>query len=408
LRHFIPPAQDIWEKQIERINAIDKLKKTILAHNDYYENEELRIFPKSQKELWDEGFDSEEQIYVGAKWGKYLRAPEIFFKILEKGKGKLVPLKEVARVRFGIKTGANQFFYLTEEEIKRWKIEKEFWMHKDERGNWVPNYLIEKAKESVKPEIECSILKKRVLFIDKTKDKLAHKNVLSYIRYGERKNFDKRPTCASREPGRSWYNLGENINDIIAFPERIRLRHIVFYNPYRIFLNKNLYGVEPISKGLAKVLSITLNSTIILLYLELFARQPGGGGGPLDIDVYVVKDILIPKENILKSYMSKISKTNILKKEVGSIFSELGASTPEEVSLDKVKPDRRELDKIIMGEILGLTDEEQLEVYRAVIDLVKSRIEKAKSAENKKNMRDGIDISVVKNNIVSKIKKVNP
>jgi hypothetical protein len=48
-----------------------------------------------------------------------LRAPEIFFKILEKGKGKLVPLKEVAEVRFGIKTGANEFFYLTEEEIKR-------------------------------------------------------------------------------------------------------------------------------------------------------------------------------------------------------------------------------------------------------------------------------------------------
>jgi len=31
-----------------------------------------------------------------------------------------------------------------------------------------------------------------------------------------------------------------------------------------------------------------------------------------------------------------------------------------------------------MGDILELSDEEQLEVYRAVIDLVKSRIEKAK------------------------------
>ena len=129
LRHFIPPAQDMWEKQLERLNAIDKLIKTILAHNDFYENKDLRIFPKKQKELWEEGFDEEQNKYVGAKWGKYLRAPEIFFKILEKGKGKLVPLKEIAKIRFGIKTGANEFFYLTEKEIKRWGIEREFWMH---------------------------------------------------------------------------------------------------------------------------------------------------------------------------------------------------------------------------------------------------------------------------------------
>jgi len=54
-------------------------------------------------------------------------------------------------------------------------------------------------------------------------------------------------------------------------------------------------------------------------------------------------------------------------------------NSPEEVSLDKVKSDRRELDKIVMGEILGLSDGDQLEIYRAVIDLVKSRIEKVNS-----------------------------
>ncbi|MCL6641908.1 MAG: Eco57I restriction-modification methylase domain-containing protein, partial [Candidatus Bipolaricaulota bacterium] len=51
--------------------------------------------------------------YIGNKWGgKYLRAPDIFFTILEKGKGKLVRLGDIAEVRFGIKTGANEFFYL--------------------------------------------------------------------------------------------------------------------------------------------------------------------------------------------------------------------------------------------------------------------------------------------------------
>lgn len=392
LRNFIPPAQDIWEKQLERLNAIDKLKKTILAHNDFYENEELRIYPKSQADLWEEGFDPEEDKYVGAKWGKYLRAPEIFFKILEKGKGKLVPLKQIAKVRFGIKTGANEFFYLTEEEIKKKGIEKEFWMHKDKKGKWVPNYVMEKAVESNKPEIELSILKKRVLFIDKDLDRLKAKGIISYIKNGERKHYSERPTCASREPGRKWYNLGESINDIIAFPERVRLRHIVFYNPHKVSLNKNLYGIKPKHKEIAKALTLTLNSTLIPLYLELFARQPGGGGGPLDIDVYVAEDILVPKIALLNRYKRKILKISILKRRTHPVFSELGASSPSEVSLDKVMPDRKGLDKIIMGEILGLTDEEQLEVYKAVVDLVRSRIERAKSVGTDNKMVEGVNI----------------
>lgn len=67
LRRFIPPAQDMWEKEVERQTAIDKLKKTILAHHDFYENQDLRIFPKTQTELWDEGYDPAEKKYVGAK-----------------------------------------------------------------------------------------------------------------------------------------------------------------------------------------------------------------------------------------------------------------------------------------------------------------------------------------------------
>ncbi|MCX8083272.1 MAG: hypothetical protein N3D17_07835, partial [bacterium] len=66
----------------------------------------------------------------------------------------------------------------------------------------------------------------------------------------------------------------------------------------------------------------------------------------------------------------------------------------------------RELDKIIMGEILGLTEDEQLEVYRTVVDLVKSRIEKAKSVK-KKNIKEGIDIDILRNTIIRKIKEKN-
>ncbi len=51
-----------------------------------------------------------------AGWGKYLRAEEVFFKVLARGGGNLKQLSDMARVRFGVKTGANEFFYVERGE----------------------------------------------------------------------------------------------------------------------------------------------------------------------------------------------------------------------------------------------------------------------------------------------------
>ena len=45
---------------------------------------------------------------------------------MEKGKDKLVRLGDIAEVRRGFTTGANDFFYLDAETIRRWGIEDEF------------------------------------------------------------------------------------------------------------------------------------------------------------------------------------------------------------------------------------------------------------------------------------------
>lgn len=99
-----------------------------------------RITVLSQRTLLEEGLahDEDEQItaatkprqsrallikttrYIGNKWGgKYLRAPDIYFTILEKGRvgakhasPLLVRLGDIAEVRRGFTTGANEFFYL--------------------------------------------------------------------------------------------------------------------------------------------------------------------------------------------------------------------------------------------------------------------------------------------------------
>lgn len=74
------------------------------------QNESVRVVARSADELLREGLD-EDGKYAGGKWGGlYLRAPDIFFRVLEKAGDKLVRLGDVAEVRFGIKTGRTTSF----------------------------------------------------------------------------------------------------------------------------------------------------------------------------------------------------------------------------------------------------------------------------------------------------------
>src|SRR3989338_348548 len=398
LRHFIPPAHDMWEKQKQRLDAIENLIKAILYHNNFYQNDELRIYPKKQSELWREGFDTEGNKYTGSKWGKYLRAPEIFFKILEKGKDKLVPLKEIADVRFGIKTGANEFFYLTEEEIEEKGIEKEFWMHKDEKDKWMPNYVIKSPQECKSIMVKPDILKHRVLLINKDKKQLKGTHILRYLNEGERKGFNKRPSCESRNP---WYNLGNQQPPdglwFKAFNERV----LAPINTYKLFSSDRFYAIYLHNKTYKNKLFLYLNSTLAALIVELFGRV-NLGEGALDNMTYEAASMLVID---VRKYNVENGRTfkNFLEQPISSIFDELGANSLEEASLDKVKSDRRELDKIIMGDILGLTENEQLEVYRAVVDLVKSRIEKAKSVDKKGKIKEGLDVELLTRTIKEKL-----
>ena len=392
LSHFIPPVEDSWEDEINRRNQVEKLRELILGQNQFYENEEIRIYPKPQKELWDEGYDKESKRYVGSKWGKYIRAPQIFFKILEKGKGKFVPLKEIADVRRGFTTGANEFFYLTEAKIKQWGIEDEFLQPIVFSLKEVEGYVLNKTR-----------LKYRVIMCSKNKKVLKGTNLLKYIQEGESKDFHRRPTCASREP---WYSLGKGWQYAsLIFPAKVGERMPVFLNK-RVFEDKKLYGVLPKHLRDTDVLAALLNSIFSRFFIEYTCRQLTGAQAIADIDVVVVENLSIPDPSKLTPEIHQSLRKSINKlcmTSYNSIFSELGASSPEEVSLDKVKPDCRELDKIVMGDILGLTEEEQLEVYRAVVDLVSSRIKKAKSVERKKKVKGGIDIDAFVKTVMERV-----
>jgi len=432
LRYFIPPAQDIWEKQVARISAIkDKFMKTILAHSDLYEGDDFRIFPKRQKEFWEEGYDAEEHKYTGAKWGKYLRAPDIFFKILEKGKGKLVPLKQIAGVRRGFTTGADPWFYVkditdtaTEDELTRmakqsnyrgkisdlrliqsgdgskWLVERAFVHTVARNPDDFRNILIETEK------VDNFVVSVNEA-IASTKKRLVNK----YILHGQRNPYNmgkgrreipsNTRTCSSRT---NWYQLPDIAPTRLLWEKAFDRYHRHFLADKPILANQRFYPIYPHNPEDTDLIAASLNSPITSLYLEF--QRTIMGLGAVEATVEEAKQALVVDPEVIDS-TSKERVTRAMSQLAGrpvlSLFSELGASSPDEVSLDKVKPDRRELDSLIMGDILGLTDEEQLEVYRAVIDLVKSRLEKAKSFGKRKKTKEGIDIDLLVKLVMEKV-----
>lgn len=402
LRHFIPPSQEVWEKQLERIKEIDKLKRTILAHHVLYENNDLRIYPISQRELREEGFDDVSKRYIGAKWGKYLRAPEIFFKILEKKNDVLVPLKELAEVRFGLKTGVNEFFYLTEEEIIQKGIEKNFWMHKNLAGKWLSNKIIKSPGEGRNVILSSEKLDNVIISIDKEKAKLKRKKVLSYIKQGEAKGYHEKQTCKSRK---LWYSIKLKKPWPILHPMSHNDRQAVFLNRDRVQVDHNLFEIKPKPGHPLIPLLCFLLSTASILFKE-FSGRSNLGQGALKTEGTDIGRLLVPRH-----YSGKVKHLilGLVKKypdgPLNSIFDDLGTSDANKISFEKILPARRELDRIIMGEILGLTDEEQLEVYRAVVDVIKSRLDRAKSSGKKKKLIEGVDIDSLKSTIVKHVKE---
>ncbi len=57
-----------------------------------------------------------------------------------------------------------------------------------------------------------------------------------------------------------------------------------------------------------------------------------------------------------------------------------------------------------MGEILGLAKEEQIEVYRTVVDMVKSRLKKANIISKKRKILGSYQFEELKDKIVTVIK----
>lgn len=358
----------------ENFIAIQKATKTT-------KTDTFRVFPVAVDELLKEGSDPtakkdallDKGIYVGNKWdGKYLRAPDIFFTILEKGKGKLVRLGEIADVRRGITTGANEFFYL--EPIGSGS--KPGLVRVRNGAGWEGEIEEELLKPVIKSPrevktivIDPSKLKYRIFMCHKSKEELKGTKALEYIEWGEQQGYQERPTCR----GRKYWHLLPNENRPAFLHFNYLINEVAHTFVGKLYASDNFHDIS-----LSPNFAIYLNSSVFFLIQNITGRT-NFGGGLLKIQTFELTQMPLLR---IKNPSLKLDEQI----EVHSIFTEIGIDPESDIPVSEQEPeplpDRKALDDIVF-DALGLTEEERKEVYRAVAQLVWERISKARSVKRK-------------------------
>jgi methylase of polypeptide subunit release factors len=343
----VAPGQDEDARQA----AIDGLRERILGAESDVQDRDLRIIVKRQGDLWTDGVragailggvgetrltdEDEEETpdeepsspedvmnhindvaaggYRAGKWGRYVRAPDLYFEIMRRFGQRFVALGEIATIRRGITSGCDAFFMpkdITADMLAKHQSDRAF----RQNAGGAPRKDVESGKlrivqagdgsvhpieakylapelhspmEVDRPIVRAADLHRVVLLVGEPMEKLKTKSpwVWRYLRYGMTETFastkskavpvPKRSTCAARNP---WYDLTGLVRPGIAFwPKIQKYRHIVPANEERIICNCNLYDLhsDTLAAVQQKALLGILNSTLVGLFKAFYGRFAG-------------------------------------------------------------------------------------------------------------------------------------
>jgi hypothetical protein len=430
----------------QKQEAAEKFRDYILKKKSDFSNNKLRIMVKRQADLWDEGLsvaamfkrqkdlahdlaenveendDSETNPepakqakqsdelfsfdYGGGKWGRYLRAPDLYFDMIREFGDRFTRLGEIATIKFGIKSGCDAFFMprnvsaklLAENESEQeWKDLPLMRRCKREQvvsGNVVIVQCGDKTLHPVeakylRPEVHSLMkvdrplvsekqLDRVVLWVDETLPELKSSYVHDFIIWGSKQTFasnkskavpvPKRATCAGRNP---WYDVTGLIPGIGFWPMAQQYRHIIPANPQQLVCNHNLFDIHALDldEAATRALMPILNSTLAAFIKPYYGRYAGTEG---NLKTEVVDTILIEvpdPRNVTAPVLRRLESafSSMQKREVTHMLEETfrachtadevreAAKLPLGLPLELQREDRRELDDAVF-ELLGVSN----------------------------------------------------
>jgi len=379
---------------IKNYKGVNKLYDIIQHTNESENNEYFRLNCIHQ-----------ETLSKFTKWGQFLKAPKVYFDILEKGKDKFVPLGDLADVKFGLKTGCNEFFIVKDvtDKLKNEHLKAVVYnpdeldtiksvKHKELRvveNGFNEFWLIEnkylkpflKSSRDVNKYMICEgDLVSRIILIQEESAKHIKdsKFIFHYIKHGQRKQIDKRPTCASRN---YWYVMDNQNRPDLSFNRLI--------NDFGKTYKGKLYYADVFNNIHLKEQNdsvwLFMNSTLSWFIQQIFIRSNFGDGAG-EIKVYELADFPIAKINV-GNFKNTLGETKNYKEELGTLES-----------LKTVNPERVKLDSAIL-EAIGYKNKKErenilFELYKATYKLINARLQKAQSLKGVKSQRNKVEFRV--------------
>lgn len=388
--YFTTPLLEV----VKKYKGVDKLQKLILETPNGENNEYLKINCVPQQLLLNQ-----------TKWSQFLKAPKVYFELLEKGKGKFIQLKTIAEVNFGLKTGCNDFFIVkditdnctakhlnalmnNDEDLKSLKDIKSEKLRIVENGYseiWLLEAellkpMLTSPKDAKKYSVKSSSLPYSIFMVrgEKREVKNNYPKAFKYIQYAERQNIHTGSTLASRK---IWYELGEKKLPELSFNYMINDVGRTFFT--KAFSNNNFHNIY--SENRTKSIWLYMNSSISWLIQQLVMRSNLGEGAG-KIETYELADF--PVINIdLEDVDIDLGESLTLKEVFGDLSS-----------INVVNENRRQLDNLILEKIGYKNKKERegvlIELYRAIQHLVNARLLKAQSMKGVKAQRNKVEFNV--------------
>ena len=453
------------------IQAADRFRDELLSLEVNTRNSRYRVRLLAQQELWREGVslgiamgkseESEEDItlqlgkYYGGKWGIHLRAPDLWFDLIDRSNSVMVLLGEVVKIRRGITTGKDTFFYpkdATNEALVetdpsefrlRFGVDRKNVLNGEvkivrcgegyEEMRPIESCFLEPEVHSlmevtgyvVRPE-DCG----RMVLLIPTNQFSQCSFVQQYIEWGDEQDFNAGKTVKGRNTeDRDWYDLTGHTRGIIFWAKSHQYRHSAPLNEDHLVCNCNLYNIYPSENIEPDFLAGLLNSSIVVFSKFQYGR-PVGVEGNLKTEVIDVNMMRVPdprqatniqKEKIIQAFRAmksrpilgflseqRLRRMNFLAKGKEVELSQLSNET------ELTQSDRRKLDDAVL-EMLGIRSAKERakilkDLYAYLSDFfewTRQKEEKAIQNKNRSNRRRGIRPSDIAYEIFVQIQQYN-
>lgn len=414
--------RDLQRQEPERWQAVDALVQRIetadarvgtcnsatrelepMAGIHTLKDDDLQIRLVPQADLEQELAKTSKRKGEVSNWGRYIRAPKVYFDLMGRAESQCVPLARIADVQYGLKVGLSDFFYLT----RRGERSRPGTVAVQNSRGWtgeIEEDLLRPALLSLK-EVKSLALTgdepKAFLFLcphaHAELQARGYRGALEYIRWGEQQRttgrgrvgtkgvlFPEVPTVRSHRP--EWFNLPERKPGQVISNNFIGERFGFPVN-HGILVSNTFFEISFHED--AELYAALLNSTVTFLQAELTGRQTWTQG-VLYVYGPELKALPIPHARWIPTHM---------RKRIIEAFSDVAQRTIKPIAHEVNQKDRRLLDAAVL-EALGLDPGVyQKQLYESLVQLAKERLSLPKMRVTRKRGERRLSVEQVKSHV---------